>query len=378
MSSMIPMFKVAVAPDAHLAIKEVLESGMIGEGPAVEKFTEKLRDLFEHKNVLALNSCTSALALALRLVKRFKPGDFVLSTPFTMIATNTSIAEAGGRIVWADIDPTTLAIDVDKVQNLSGIRAIMCTLVGGVAPHGLDRLFQFCDEQRIALILDCAHAIDATYKGKHISHWGHFSCFSFQAIKHVAAGDGGALVCRSDDDHARAEKLKWFGMTRKVPEGMTRLQHQMNSDVQEAGFKVHMNDVAAAIGLANFQLGLENAKKSRANANELQKRLAGINGVQLLNPPADSSPSWWVYGFLTKKRDALMRALEEAGIVSTPMWRPNNRYTCFNGALQVAKDLPGLDRIAEEVLFVPNGFWVDEQTIAKIAEIVKCVHEGVE
>lgn len=369
---MIPMFKVAVSDDAHLAVKEVLESGMIGEGPAVEKFTEKLRQLFGQKNVLALNSCTSALALALRLVKRFRPGDFVVSTPFTMIATNTSIAEAGGRIIWTDVDQATLAIDVEKIKDLSGVRAIVCTLVGGVPPHNLDQLFQLCDDSRIALILDCAHAIDTTYKGKHISHWGHFSCFSFQAIKHLSTGDGGAIVCRSDKDFARAERLKWFGMTRKIPEGMTRLQHQMTSDVEEAGFKIHMNDVAAAIGLANFQLGLDNAAKSRTNAKMLQARLAGIDGLQLLDPPADSDPSWWVYGFLTKRRQQIIDALEKSGIVSTPMWRPNDRYSCFKGSMWQG-DRTGLDRIEQEVLFVPNGFWVSEETIDATVKVIKGV-----
>lgn len=373
---MIPMFKVATAEGARDAVATTLFSGMLGEGPRTEEFVAKLQKLFDQPRVLALNSCTSALALACRLADT--KGCEIYSTAFTMIATNTSAKEAGGSIVWGDADPKTLALDLDKAKNFLNrrpdVRVVMLTLVGGIPPHGLDSFFQWCDERGTKLILDCAHALNSTYKGRHVSHYGHISCLSFQAIKHLQTADGGAIVFKNQADYERAEKLKWFGMTRKVPEGKTRLEHQMTADVEEAGYKIHMNDIAASIGLANFDLALKSVERSRLNASALTAGLVNVPGLQLLEPPAESDPAWWVYGFLTKRRAETMAALVKAGIVSTPMWRPNNLYSCFQRA-NISGSLDGLERIAAEVLFVPNGWWVSDQDIEQIIQTIKKVHQ---
>jgi len=132
---MIPMFKAHEFHDMSM-ISKVLSSGMLGEGPMVQNFREQLQGLFDHQYVVPLNSCTSSLILALRLLG-ILPGDEVISTPFTMIATNSAISSLGAQIVWCDIDPKTFCADmdsvIDKITPLT--RAVVLTCVGGIIPR---------------------------------------------------------------------------------------------------------------------------------------------------------------------------------------------------------------------------------------------------
>jgi len=356
---MIPLFKVNMASTAAEQVAKVLHSGMIGEGPKVEEFRNKLRKLFGSQYVTCTNSCTSALSLALHLAVR--PGSKVLSTPFTFWATNSVIIQRGAKIVWGEIESETLCLDVDKaIKSLSEteIAAVVITLVGGTPPLNLEKLYKYLQRQGIPLILDCAHALMTTYQDKHISSWCDYAAFSFQAIKHLTTGDGGALVCQTEEDFSFAEQLKWFGVSREVPEGMTRLEHQMSSWPTIWGYKAHMNDISAAIGLANYELAQWAVQRSRSNAQFFDAEIPQISsGLSLLkNPEADSS--YWVYGFrYNDSRSSLdiAKAFERKGITASPLWPYPPRQ----------KNL--------QVIFIPNGFWVTDLLREKILDAVRVI-----
>ena len=366
---MIQLFKVFTDPSAATNAKDVLDGPMIGEGPKVIEFTNTLKKLFQSENVIALNSCTSALTLALRLCN-VKHKSLVLSTPFTMIATNCAVKASGAHIEWSDVNIDTLCMDLLNVQNstLYKVDAVMLTLVGGVVPYGLDVFYERCKSFNVPLILDCAHALNTTYNDKHVSQYCDIACFSFQSIKNLHTVDGGAIVINDKTLLDRAEKLKWFGMSRIVPEGKTRLQHQMTSDVEEWGYKYHLNDVAASIGLGNYEGALKNIEKQRENAALYQKELRITRNVITPHITANQNPSWWVYGILVKDRDKFIQYMADNGIVTTPMWRRNDEYSTFDkGTTQ----LKGMDKIEREVVFIPNGWWLDNQTIEFIVHKIK-------
>lgn len=365
----IPMFQTNPLYDAT-AVAKVMRSGMLGEGPVVSLFTDRLKQLFRHDGVLCVNSCTSALILALRAAG-VKYGDSVVSSPFTMIATNTAIRAVGAHPVWADVDPDTFCINLDDAYLAArdDTRAIVVTCVGGIVPFGLSDY-----PGKHPLILDCAHALTTEYQGTHISDWGDFSCFSFQSIKHLTTGDGGAITC--NQSYERVEKLKWFGMTRKVPDNKSRLQHQMTSDVTDWGYKFHMNDISAAIGLSNFDFAINEAVASSVdNARYYMNELASLDGIQLPHPPDGCYPSWWVFGFLADQRDRLIAYLDKRGIEATPLWRRNDEYTCFH-ASKTTRDLPGMDIIAKHAVFIPSGYWVQDYERDKIVRTIKRFYKG--
>lgn len=371
----IPMFKVKPIEDMTL-VEEVLQSGMTGEGPKVEQFSQYLRGVLGEDSIVCTNSCTSALVMALRMAGVEHRRE-VLTTPFTMIATNTAIKQAGGSPVFCDISRDTLCTDIDwLVKNFHDLintntRAVVITLVGGIVPRGLDLLYDMLPNN-VSLILDAAHAFGTRYKEKPLSAYADFVCYSFQSIKHLSCGDGGALVCKDARNHNWANKLKWFGMSREIPEGKTRLEHQMTADVQNWGYKFHMNDVAAAIGLSNSKHSEEYRKKSVENAKKLDEGLNKICDVKIMEPE-EQEPSWWVYPVRIMAgigRNRVIQGLEKAGIQSSPMWKMNNTYSCFlfNGTR--AKLNNTMD-ISSEILFLPSGWWVDDNDIDYIVENMK-------
>lgn len=361
----IQIFKVTMSRKVSKIVSKVLASGMVGEGSRVIEFKEILEARFNNKRVLPLNSCTSAITLAGRLIG-LKPGDEVISPAFTMIATNVALMSFGIKIVWADTNPNNANISADDIEKkiTKKTKAIVVTHVGGV-PCDMERIRSF----GIPIISDCAHAVGTYYKGKHISHWADYSCFSFQAIKQLNTGDGGALVVQDKEKYELAEKLKWFGMTREVPKGMTRLQHQMSADVPDWGYKFHMNDIAAAIGLANIKKLDWGLKKQRDNARFYFKHLSNTSGVTLPSVTGGYDLAWWVFYIFVDNRDLFIKNMAERGIVTTPMWRRNDEYSTFKNSK--TRKLINIESVTKKIVFIPVGWWVSKRDRKYIAKTIK-------
>lgn len=352
------------------AIHSVLKSNMIGEGPKVKEFTETLMKLFTTPRVTCLNSCTSALEMA--CVLSDVKGKEVISTPFTMVATNTAIEAAGGKIVFHDIDPDTLCLDLESLPGKinENTAAVMLTLVGGVLPNKFDMIYTL--PKHVKVILDCAHALGTKYCGVHISKLADFACFSFQSIKHLSTGDGGAVVNYDPVYDDRIKRMKWFGMTRDVPPGKTRLQLQMEQDIVEAGRKWHMNDLAAALGIANMPLAMASLEKSKENGNYYQTELEDLETqghIRRLKLDAETTPSWWVYGFLAEDRNKLLQHMLDGGIEATQMWKRNDKYTFAKK--HVTPFLPNMDMVEKDIIFIPNGWWVTPENRNFIVQTIR-------
>jgi perosamine synthetase len=190
-----PIFKVHVDTESALKqLKTVLNSGFLNEGETVTELTEFFKTYFNHKNVVPLNSCTSALTLALKL-SGVKPGDEVISTSMTCVASNTPIHNLGAKIVWADIDSKTGNIDPNNIEKLitNKTKAVLCVNWSGI-PCELDQLRAICKKHNLKLIQDAAHSLGAKFNNKQIHHSADYTCYSLQAIKHITSGDGGMLV----------------------------------------------------------------------------------------------------------------------------------------------------------------------------------------
>jgi hypothetical protein len=204
----------------------------------------------------------SGLHLALHMTagagRAARPGEppegEVLTTALTCTATNWPILANGLRIRWIDVDPATLNVDLDDVaRKISpATRAIVVVHWAGY-PLDLDRLRGILDAAearhgfRPAVIEDCAHAWGSTYRGQPLGNHGNIAVYSFQAIKSLTTGDGGVVVFPTEELAERAKILRWYGIDRRVPEGP-----RLTADIPEYGFKFHMNDINAAIGLANL------------------------------------------------------------------------------------------------------------------------------
>lgn len=343
---MIPLFKVFMAPEAPQRVSEVLQSGYIGQGAKVEEFEKALVPWVGRDQILTTNSCTSAIHLALRIAG-VGPWDEIITTPMTCFATNAPIAALGAIPVWADVYPETGNIDPADVRKkiTPKTKAILAVHWGG-NPCDIDALNAIGKDYGIPVIEDAAHAFGATYGGRPIGSHSDFVCFSFQAIKHLTTGDGGLLTCRRKEDFERAKLLRWYGIDRAVPGTFL-------NDIPEAGYKFHMNDIAAAIGLANLPHMAPLINRCRQNVFTLSGRL-----------PISSC---WLYTLRRKDREAFVKRLKEAGIEASQVHARNDKYSCFKDH---QRDLPGVDAFSREQVNIPCGWWLAGKDLQTIAEVV--------
>ncbi len=384
-----PLFKVHIPQNTALAnVGKVFESGFINEGVQVTELTHALSRRMQTDKLSLVNSCTSALTLALKL-SGVGPGDEVITTPMTCVATNTPIITAGAKVVWADVDPNTGMLDVQDVKRkiTEKTKAVMAVAWAG-APPDLFGLGELCDLShghnvgKPKLILDAAHAFDATFLNRPVHEFATFTCYSFQAIKHFTTGDGGALVCLNEVDHVRAKALKWFGLDRdhaKDEKGDWKGQ-QWDVDIVEAGYKFNMNNVAAAIGLSQIKHIDKIISAHRMNAMIYQDRFENFNlfeGFKSVVPiyePENVQSSHWVYTMKVNPtysrltRDELLKELNAEGIMAGVVHVPNDDYTAFKDSIT---DLPGVRSFSSRQFSLPCGWWLTQSDIEHIANRVK-------
>lgn len=245
---MIKLFQPYVSDKARENVQRVLSGHQLAQGPEVDLFEREFAAKFgfEPWQIVSLNSGTSALELAYELVG-IKGGygyqDEVITPVLTCTATNIPLVRLGAKIVFADIEgKKTLNADPNDVYYKinDDTKAIVFVHFGG-SSEGLKEFEDMAYEHELPLICDAAQALGST-----LSKVARFSCVSLQAIKSLTAGDGGVLICRDKKDAEKARKLRWFGYDRALKQKMG------DCDLEIAGYKMHMNDISAAIARGNL------------------------------------------------------------------------------------------------------------------------------
>lgn len=345
----IPLFKVFMADTAPTAVSEVLQSGYIGQGPKVEEF-EHLLQQYLHTPVapLTVNSGTSALDLAYHMVG-IKQGVEVISTAQTCTATNGAIALRGARIVWADVDPFTGLIDPSDVARKITKKTVAIVAVDwGGQPADYHTLRQF----GIPVIEDAAHAFGALSNGVPIARkGGDYVMWSFQAIKHLTTGDGGALLPPLDEIE-RGRLLRWFGLDRRAGESFRCAQ-----TITELGYKYQMNDIAAAIGIENLRHMDDVVARHRANASVYSSAFRYLRHIYA--PPYTQDSSWWLYTIVLptpQSRDRFTLYMMDKGIAVSPVHDRNDKHPPLSFGYP---RLRGLDQFSSRQISIPVGWWLE-------------------
>jgi dTDP-4-amino-4,6-dideoxygalactose transaminase len=239
----LPFSKPTIDEATIAAVSEVLRSGWITSGPKVQAFEARMSEYFGGRPVRTFNSGTCTMEIALRIAG-IGAGDEVITTPVSWVATANVIIEVGATPVFADIDPLTRNIDLDKLEAAitPRTRAIIPVYLSGL-PVDMDRLYAIAGKHNLRVIEDAAQAFGSEWKGKRIGAFGDFVSFSFQANKNITTGEGGALVLNNMEEARLAEKYRLQGVTRSGVDGI---------DVDVLGGKYNMSDIMAAIGLGQF------------------------------------------------------------------------------------------------------------------------------
>jgi dTDP-4-amino-4,6-dideoxygalactose transaminase len=361
----ISMFKVAMNPEMNKDLLNVIHSGWIGQGPKVKEFEEKLAKVFTNDKILTLSSGTHGLSLALRLCG-VGQGDEVITTPLTCTATNMPIMMQGADIVWADVKED-LNIDPQSIKECitEKTKAIVIVHWGGY-PCDMEEIKQVAGN--IPIIEDCAHAYGSTYKFSTIGdcEYSDYAMFSFQAIKHLTSIDGGALCCKDKLQYDRGKLLRWYGIDRESP----RTDFRCEEDIVEWGYKFHMNDVCATIGMSNMELAEQNIDAACSNAEFYDKELNDLYGIELTQTAEDRSSSYWLYTMLVDSRSEFTHMMGRKGVAVSRVHERNDKHTCFKN---FRKELPGLEYVIDKMICIPVGWWV---TPEDRSYIVDCIREG--
>ena len=229
-------------------VLDCLETGWLGTGPKVARFEQDFRAYKQAGFAVAMNSCTAALHLSM-LAANIGPGDEVITTPLTFCASVNAIIHAGAQPVLADVDPVTSNIDPIRVeaQITKRTKAILPVHFAGRSCD-MDGLGMLAKKHGLLLIEDCAHAIETTYKGRHVGTFGEFGCFSFYVTKNVATGEGGMVLTSREEAANRLKMLALHGMTKDAWKRFTDEGYK-HYQVVECGFKYNMMDIQAALGI---------------------------------------------------------------------------------------------------------------------------------
>lgn len=391
--NIIPLFKVFMSDKASDEVSKVLMSGFIGQGPKVENFETLLKGYFNNSNVVTTNAATSAEHIALHMLKRSEknvkgyhgvafvenqwdgigPEDEVLTTPLTCTATNWPILANGMKLKWVDVDPNTCNMDLDDLERkISPTTKVIMVVHWGGYPVDLDRLREIQEKAyqlygfRPAVIEDCAHAFGSTYKGTKIGNHGNICTFSFQAIKHLTTGDGGCAIFPYENQVKRAKLLRWYGIDRED----NRKDFRCESDISEYGFKFHMNDINATIGINNLPRVKLNINTTIDNANFYNQELIDVPGVTLLENKSDRQSSYWIYTMKVERQQDFMNKMKECNIMVSRVHERNDIHSCMS---EFKTDLPNLDKLVKEMICIPVGWWV---TPEDRQYIVDCIKDG--
>jgi len=291
----IPVFRPSFGKEEVQAVARVLESGWAGLGPKTAEFEGAFSEFVKAPYSVAVNSCTSALHCALATLD-LRPGDEVITSPITFVSSAHAIAYCGAKPVFTDVEPDTLNMDPTKLEKVitKRTRAILCVHYAG-HPCDISRLQSIAASHKIPLMEDAAHACGARYKGTPIGGTGNLTCFSFHAVKNLACGDGGMVTAFSKQTDRWLRKMRWLGIDKSTWNRALGKKYSWYYSVTDLGFKYHMNDITAAIGLV--QLGkLERANcKRRRLVENYNRELSSVPWITLPVEKEYARSSWHIY-----------------------------------------------------------------------------------
>jgi len=328
---LIPVFRPNYGKEEIKAVTEVIKSGWIGLGPKTEEFERRFAAYVGAPYAVALNSATAALHLAL-LAAGIGPGDEVIIPSLTFVSTAHAVVYVGATPIFADIETETLCISLEDVEHkiTKKTRAIIPVHYGG-QPCDLDELKRIADAYNIIIIEDAAHACGTVYNNKKIGSISPFTTFSFHAVKNLATGDGGMITVKDKKTAEYLRRLRWVGINKDTWDRLEDIFEDENKsyraygwhyEIDELGYKCHMNDINAALGLVQLKKLEKSNKKRRELAKRYTKQLKNLPQITcpVIKPGIISAQHNYV--IRTKNRDRIHLFLREKNISTGVHYMP--------------------------------------------------------
>ncbi|MDE2600005.1 MAG: DegT/DnrJ/EryC1/StrS aminotransferase family protein [Rhodocyclaceae bacterium] len=370
-SDFLPFTRPTIDEATIAAVADVLRSGWLTTGPKCAAFEKALSERFGGRPVRVFNSGTITLEIALQLAG-VGPGDEVITTPLSWVATANVVLHVGARPVFVDIDPVTRNLDLSRVAAAitPRTRAIIPVDLAGL-PVPRDALYRLARQHGLRVIEDAAQSFGASWQGTPIGESGDFVSFSFHANKNMTTGEGGALVLPPDVDVGLCERLRLQGVQRFADGGM---------DVGVAGHKGNMTDIAAVIGLHQ----MERIEAFTARRRELARRyLERLAGSVFALPVADfENCNWHMFQVLLPdapeagQRGRLVTRMRELGFGIGVHYPAMHLFSLFRELGYGEGDFPVAESVGRRTITLPLfPAMLDEDVDRVCAALAACIQE---
>jgi len=372
----IRLFKPSVGVEELNNIKNVFKKSWLGYGPLVKNFEEKFAKFVGTKYAVGVNSGTAALHLSI-LSHNFKKGKKILVPAITFSATAAAVLYCGLKPKFVDINPNNLTLDFEDLKRKysKDCVAIICVHMGG-HPCQMEKILPWAKKNKLLVIEDCAETCGAIYKGRKLGTWSDISCFSFEEKKIITTGDGGMICLNNKDKFKKLKSLSFHGwdvdpwQRHKASFGKKNyFTKHWNYDIKNLGYKYNMNDLMAAIGIAQLKkINILNKKRSKI----LKKYLIGIKDCKNIKPVYPymlKNSSYWLFSIKTKYRDELINFMKLKNISTAVHFVPlplNKIYKKYN------KNLKNAMKVWKDIVSLP--FFPDLEN-KKINYIINCLNQ---
>ena len=352
--SKIPFFMHDLGKAELDSIAEVLAGPILTTGEQVQRFERRFAEYLGVAHALGVTSCTGAIHLSL-LALGIGPGDEVITTPLTFIATSTAILEAGATPVFVDVEPTTGNLDAEAVEAAitPRTRAIvpvhlygqMCDMVS---------LRRIADKHGLAIIEDAAHCVEGHRDGIGPGQLSETACFSFYATKNLTCGEGGALVTRDQHLLEKLRLLRLHGMTKMAAD--RHREGYRHWDMTRLGWKYNMDNIQAALLLPQLERLETTWTRREQLAMAYLDRLKNIEGVSWPRCLPGGRHAWHLFTIwiAPESRDTVIQGLQDAGIAVMVNYRAIHLLTYFQEQFGLARgSFPHAERIGDSTLSLP-------------------------
>ncbi|MBT3922664.1 MAG: DegT/DnrJ/EryC1/StrS aminotransferase family protein [Nitrospina sp.] len=367
------MIKVSQGCLGEEEVKEVLsafEYGYFGLAAKVDEFEQDLGSYLGATFAVATNSGTNAMHLALDSLGIGK-GDEVIVPSLTFVASFQAISATGARPVACDVLPDTLLIDVEDARKRisKNTKAIMPVHYVG-SPCDMEALLELKELHGIRIVEDAAHAFGSTFKGKKIGSFGDITCFSFDSLKNITCGEGGLIICNEKELYELCRKKRNLGLDRKNQTTTSWKERSWSYDVVTQGFRYHMSNINAAIGLAQLRKADEFIFRRREICKKYDDAFQVEPGIKLLRVDyATVAPHIYVIRVRNNLRDPLKQYLQEQNIETGISYIPNHLHTFYR---ENGLSLPETEKAYKEILTLPLHCKLSDSNVDRV---IACVHE---
>jgi len=376
-TTFLPFHRASIDEAEIQAVLEVLRSGWLTSGPRVKEFEAAFANYTGAAHALAVNSCTSALHLALA-VARVGEGDEVIIPTMTFAATGETVLYQKARPVLVDCLPDSFHIDVREIERAitPRTRAVIPVHYAGV-PCDMDAILELAERHGLLVIEDAAHAFPSSYKGRMIGTIGHMTCFSFYATKTITTGEGGMITTSNADFADRLRILALHGISRDAWNRYSE-KGTWRYDILETGYKYNFTDVQGALGLGQLAKAEELRMRRASIAAQYSHALSSIDAFSPPPEPNDASHAWHLYvvrvnpAALTITRDQVIEELKERGIGTSVHFIPLHMHSLYQKKLGYRNgQFPRAEQHFENAISLPLFPSMTEDDINRVISVLR-------